>query len=284
MISVCVAGATGWTGKVVAEAILSDSGLELVSAVGRSSAGQDLGRAWGGDNLGIPVYATVGEALKGCDVLVDYTSFASIREHTLTAIEQGVHVVVGSSGLSKEDLTLIDERASAARVGVFAAGNFSVTATLMQMAALLVAPHLPSWEILDYASATKPDSPSGTARELAERLGEIKHPVVDRPIAETGGAVEARGTTVAGTQVHSVRLPGFQLATELVFGLPHERLILRAEGSNHPEQFVPGTLLAIHKVPDLIGVTRELAELLLTSSERSSGVRRIKGQRSARRT
>lgn len=265
MISVCVAGATGWTGRAIAEGVLADPGLALVSAVGRRAAGQDLGVAWGAGHLGIPVHGTVAEALNGCDVLVDYTSYAAIREHTLTAIEHGVHVVVGSSGLSKEDLALIEERASAAGVGVFAAGNFSVTATLMQMAALLVAPHLPSWEIVDYASATKPDSPSGTARELAERLGEIKHPVVDRPIAETGGAVEARGTTVAGTQVHSVRLPGYELATELTFALPHERLVLRQESAHHPEQFVPGTLLAIHRVTALTGVSRDFAELLLTS-------------------
>lgn len=266
MISVCVAGATGWTGRAIAEAIIADPGLELTSAVARSAAGQDLGQAWGTGHLDIPVHGTVAEALSGCDVLVDYTSYAAIREHTLTAIERGVHVVVGSSGLSSEDLALIDERASAARVGVFAAGNFSITATLMQLAALLVAPHLPSWEIVDYASATKPDSPSGTARELAERLGEIKHPVVDRAISETGGAVEARGTTVAGTQVHSVRLPGYELATELIFGLPHERLILRHESGHDPAQFVPGTLLAIRRVPALPGVTRDLAQLLLTSA------------------
>lgn len=265
MISVCVAGATGWTGRAIAEAIIADPGLELISSVSRSAAGQDLGEAWGTGHLGIPVYGTVAEALKGCDVLVDYTSYATIREHTLTAVEQGVHVVVGSSGLSKEDLAVIDERASAAGVGVFAAGNFSITATLMQLAALLVAPHLPSWEIVDYGSATKPDSPSGTARELAERLGEIKHPVVDRAITETGGAVEARGTTVGGTQIHSVRLPGYELATELIFALPHERLILRQESAHHPEQFAPGTLLAIHHVTALTGVTRDLAQLLLTS-------------------
>jgi len=263
VISVCVAGATGWTGRAVAEAVIAEPGLELVSAVGRSSAGQDLGIAWGTGHLGIPVHGTVAEALAGCDVLVDYTSYAAIKEHTLTAVDKGVHVVVGSSGLSKEDLELIDARATAAGVGVFAAGNFSLTATLMQLAALLVAPHLPSWEIVDYASATKPDSPSGTARELAERLGEIRHPVVERPVAETGGAVEARGTTVAGTQVHSVRLPGYQLATELIFGLPHERLIIRAEGDHHPAQFVPGTLLAVRKVHTSTGLTRDLAELLL---------------------
>jgi 4-hydroxy-tetrahydrodipicolinate reductase len=266
MISVCVAGATGRTGRAVAEAVIADPGLELVSAVSRTHAGQDLGDVWGIGSRGIPVHGTVAGAVTAGQVLVDYTSYAAIREHTLTAIERGAHVVVGSSGLSGEDLAVIDERARAAQVGVFAAGNFSLTVTLMQMAALAVAPHLPSWEIVDYASATKPDSPSGTARELAERLGEIKRPVLDLPVAETGGAVEARGATVGGAQVHSVRLPGYELATEVIFGLPHERLVLRHEGGSDPAQYVAGTLLAIRHVPAITGVSRDLAQLLFKNA------------------
>ncbi len=267
MINVCIAGATGWTGRAVAAAVMDSADLELRSAVARSAAGSDLGRAWGEAGNGVPVYGTVAEALDGCDVLVDYTSYASIREHTLIAIDRGVHVVVGSSGLSKEELAEIDSRAKDSGVGVFAAGNFSITATLMQMAALAVAPHLPSWEIIDYASATKPDSPSGTSRELAEGLAEIKRPYVARPIAETGGIVEARGATVAGTQIHSVRLPGYELATEVVFGLPHERLIIRHESGHDASQFVDGTLLAIRKVVETVGVVRGLAALLPSIEE-----------------
>ena len=267
MINVCVAGATGWTGRAVAAAVMDAADLELHSAVARSAAGSDLGRAWGEAANGVPVYGTVEEALDGCDVLVDYTSYAAIREHTLIAVDRGVHVVVGSSGLSKQDLAEIDSRAKDRGVGVFAAGNFSITATLMQMAALAVAPHLPSWEIIDYASAIKLDSPSGTSRELAESLGEIKRPHVEMPIAETGGHVEARGATVAGTQIHSVRLPGYELATELVFGLPHERLIIRQESDHDASQFVDGTLLAIRKVVTTVGVVRGLASLLLSDEQ-----------------
>jgi 4-hydroxy-tetrahydrodipicolinate reductase len=266
MIRVCVAGATGWTGSTVASAVVDADDLTLRSAVARSAAGSDLGRAWGKADNGVPVFGTVAEALDGCDVLVDYTSYASIREHTLIAVDRGIHVVVGSSGLSTGDLAEIDGRARKNGVGVFAAGNFSITATLMQLAALAVAPHLPSWEIIDYASATKPDSPSGTSRELAESLAEIKQPYVDRPIAETGGLVEARGATVAGTQIHSVRLPGYELAAEVIFGLPHERLIIRHESGHDATQFVDGTLLAIRKVVASVGVTRGLAALLLTGS------------------
>src|SRR5438045_2469675 len=82
-------------------------------------------------------------------------------------------------------------------VGAVAAGNFSVTAAMMLAGAELAARHLPRWEIVDYAVSTKPDAPSGTARELAERLAEIGEPPVDVPVDQVAGHPEARGATVA---------------------------------------------------------------------------------------
>jgi 4-hydroxy-tetrahydrodipicolinate reductase len=130
------------------------------------------------------------------------------------------------------------------------------------MAAVLAAKHLPSWEIIDYAEAGKPDAPSGTSRELAERLGDVAQPVVQRPIAETAGPVEARGAAVAGAQIHSVRLPGFTLSTEVVFGLPDERLVIRHDSGTSPAPYVAGTLLAVRAVPGLTGLVRGLSALL----------------------
>src|SRR6202008_5207797 len=99
---------------------------------------------------------------------------------------------------------LIDSTARAHGVGVISAGNFSLTAAVRLRAATEAARHLDAWEIVDYASAGKPDAPSGTARELAERVGEVRHPTLGHPLAEVVGPREARGATVAGSQVHSV--------------------------------------------------------------------------------
>jgi 4-hydroxy-tetrahydrodipicolinate reductase len=171
--------------------------------------------------------------------------------------------VVGSSGLGADDFAEIEAAALEHEVGVIAAGNFSVTAALAQADALLAAKHLPSWEIVDYASATKPDAPSGTARELAERLAEIRSPEVAVPIAETSGRVEARGANIAGSQVHSVRLPGFSVSTEIVFGLPDERLTIRHDAGPSAAPYVGGTLLAARAVTGRPGLTRGLDTLLL---------------------
>ena len=204
-LSVCIAGATGWTGPALARGVLDAPDLSLRSAVSRSAAGRDLGEALGGDALGVPVFAGVAEALDGIDVLVDYTSATAVKANVMAAIDAGVAVVIGSSGLTADDFAEIDAAARERSVGVVASGNFSLTAAMCQAGALLAARHLPQWEVIDYASATKPDVPSGTARELAERLGEVRRPELGHPIEDLHGPREARGATAAGAQVHPAR-------------------------------------------------------------------------------
>ncbi len=261
-LTVCIAGATGWTGRALVPAVLAAPDLTLGSAVSRSAAGRDLGEALGGEPLGVPVHASVSEALDGVDVVVDYTSATAVKANALAAIGAGVAVVIGSSGLTADDLGEIDAAARERSVGVVASGNFSLTAAMCQAAALLAARHLPQWEVIDYASATKPDVPSGTARELAERLGEVRTPAIGVPVEEIHGPREARGAAVAGTQVHSVRLPSFVVSTEVVFGLPDERLTIRHDAGMTPEPYVAGTLLAVRRAPALVGLTRGLDTLL----------------------
>jgi 4-hydroxy-tetrahydrodipicolinate reductase len=251
-LSICVAGVTGWTGGAVAAAVAEADDLVLRSGVSRSAAGGEL--------HGAPVPASAAEALDGVDVLIDYTSHDVVKTNALTAIERGVAVVIGTSGLTAEEFAEIDAAARGRAVGVVAAGNFSLTAAMAQAAALLAARHLPYWEVIDYASATKPDAPSGTARELAERLGSAR---VERPVSETAGAPEARGATIGGTQVHSLRLPSFSVSTEVVFALPDERLSIRHDAGSSAAPYVAGTLLAARAAPGTVGLVRGLDTLLL---------------------
>jgi 4-hydroxy-tetrahydrodipicolinate reductase len=173
-----------------------------------------------------------------------------------------VAVVVGSSGLTADDYAEIDERARAAGVGVIAAGNFSLLAALLLRFAEQAARHVAAWEIIDYAKDAKPDVPSGTAREVAERLGAVRPPASPVPPGDVLGPTEARGATVAGTQIHSVRLPSFVVSTEVVFGAPGERLILRHDPGESPAPYIAGTLVAIRAVGGRVGLTRGLDSLL----------------------
>ena len=104
--------------------------------------------------------------------------------------------------------------------------------------------------------------PSGTARELAETLAQVRAPARALPLAELKGPAEARGAEIGGARVHSVRLPSFVVTTEVVFGGPGERLIMRHDPGLTPAPYVAGTLLAVRKVADAVGVRRGLDSLL----------------------
>jgi 4-hydroxy-tetrahydrodipicolinate reductase len=173
-----------------------------------------------------------------------------------------VHVVIGSSGLAADDYAELDRLARDNGVGVVAAGNFSVMAAILRRAAAMAAEHVPQWEIIDYAADDKPDVPSGTSRELAETLAHVRAPEVTVPIADLLGPVEARGTDVSGTRIHSLRLPSFVVTTEVVFAGPGERLVMRHDPGLTPQPYVGGTLLAVRRVGDQVGLRRGLDSLL----------------------
>ena len=160
MLRVLIAGVTGWTGVPLAAAVEAADDLALAGGIARRGAD----------------HASVQEALAAteADVLVDFTKRRRRARATSTPRSPaGLHVVVGTSGLTADDYAEIDAAARAAGRGVIAAGNFSVLAATLLHAATLAARHVSHWEVIDYGSAGKPDVPSGTSRELAERLAEV---------------------------------------------------------------------------------------------------------------
>src|ERR1041384_5285885 len=124
-LKVCVAGATGWGGNPLCGTIAAADDLNLVGAVSRTHAGQSLSELTGDARLDLKISGSVAEALlASTDVLVDYTKADVVKTNVMTAINKGVHVVIGSSGLTNEDFVEINEAASAQKVGVIASGNF----------------------------------------------------------------------------------------------------------------------------------------------------------------
>jgi 4-hydroxy-tetrahydrodipicolinate reductase len=248
MLRVLIAGITGWAGAPLARAVDAAPDLELVGGIARQGA----------DHASVTDAVAAVEA----DVLVEYTSAAAVRANVDAALAGGLHVVVGSSGLSEADYAELDAAARAAGRGVVAAGNFSILAATLLHAATVAAAHVEHWEVIDYGSAGKPDAPSGTSRELAERLAAVHEPAAADHDADLIGPPEARGASVAGTRVHSLRLPGYALSTDIVLATPHERLVIRHEAGASAEPYIAGTLLAIRRVPEVKGVLRGLDKLL----------------------
>ena len=264
-IRVTLAGATGKVGKALAIAIAKAKDLELSGAVARSSAGQDLASIIG-TGASITIAETLAEALDTpSDVLVDYTKPQAVKAHVLAALAAGRHVVIGTSGLSADDFDEIDRSAELHGRGVIAAGNFSITATLLRRFALEAARYVPDVEIIDYAPGSKSDVPSGTARELAEFLAPVRGAATALPVRGLSGLPATRGASI-GTpepvQVHSLRMPSYALSCEVIFGADNERLTLRHDAGSAPTPYVAGTLLAIRKVAGFVGLRRGLDSIL----------------------
>jgi 4-hydroxy-tetrahydrodipicolinate reductase len=268
MIRVVLAGVTGWVGRALLPAIVASDDLKLVAAVARKAAGRDAGEAIGIAPLAITIAASMAEALKTpSDVVVDYTKPDSVGRNTLEAIAAGRHVVVGASGLGADDYAAIDQAAREKNVGVLAAGNFSITATLLKRFALEAARYVPDVEIIDYASAGKPDVPSGTGRELAETLSAVRGAGTSTPVDRLAGIPATRGAAVGngphgGVRLHAVRMPSFVLSVEAIFGADNERLVLRHDAGSSAAPYVAGTLLAIRHVGERPGLRRGLDTLM----------------------
>jgi 4-hydroxy-tetrahydrodipicolinate reductase len=262
-LRVCLAGATGWAGSELSRGIFDASDMELVAAISRSHAGQILGEAIGIERLTAPVFATVEDALKTKpDVFVEYTKPDVAKAHVLSALKSGAHVVIGTSGLSNETYQEINEIALEVKRGVLAVGNFALTVVLLQKFAEMAAKYIPHWEIIDYAHSDKKDAPSGTARELANRLSTIQESHLDVPLDEIEGLKESRGVRLHGSQVHSIRLPGYVISIDIIFGMPDQKLILRHESGSSAKPYVSGALLAIREVRKLVGLHRGLDSVM----------------------
>lgn len=262
-LRICVAGATGWAGSALARGIFTAEDMELVASISRSHAGKSLGEAIGLEELTTPVFGSADEALKTRpDVFVEYTKPDAAKSHILSALKHGAHVVVGTSGLSNEDYEEIDGLAKAVSRGVLAVGNFALTVVLLQKFAEMASKYIPHWEIIDYAHADKKDVPSGTARELANRLSKIREAALDVPLEKIEGPLETRGARLQGTQVHSIRLPGYVISIDAIFGMPDQKLILRHESGTSAEPYVNGALLAIREVGRLVGLHRGLDSVM----------------------
>ncbi|MBI1278238.1 MAG: 4-hydroxy-tetrahydrodipicolinate reductase [Anaerolineaceae bacterium] len=262
-IRVCLAGISGWAGSTLAKGINQTDDIEVVAGVSRQQAGRSLSEVLDLANIKGIISASAEEALAiPCDVFVEYTKPDVAKSNVLAALRHGAHVVIGTSGLTDADYAEINEAALQQGKGVLAVGNFSMAVVLLQKCAELVAKYIPQYEIIDYASAGKKDSPSGTVRELAYRLSQIQPPQNIVPIDQTQGPLESRGVTLNGVQVHSLRLPGHVISAEVLFGDLDQRLSIRYDAGISAEAYVEGALLAIRKVGTFVGLKRGLDSVM----------------------
>ncbi len=269
-IPVVVNGAAGKMGREVVKAVAAAPDMNLVGAVDRNPAiqGQDIGELAGIDALEVPVVNDLQATLvlatqeRQPPVMVDFTHPDSIYENIRAAIAYGVRPVVGTTGLSPEQIADLADFADKASVGVAIVPNFSIGIVLLQQAAIRASQYFDHVEIIELHHNQKADAPSGTAIQTAQLLEELGKPFNPPSVTETEKLPGARGTkTEEGIRIHSVRLPGLIAHQEVIFGAPGQIYTLRHDTSDRA-CYMPGVLLAIRQILQLKSLIYGLEKLL----------------------
>lgn len=241
-IKVGVLGAKGRMGATVCEAVSASEDCELVAALDINDSLSDL-------------------VSNGAEVVVDFTTPASIEANLKFLAENNIHAVVGTTGFDADKLASVEEQFSASKANVVIAPNFGLAAVLMMQFAAKAAPHFDSVEIIELHHPRKADAPSGTARRTAEMIAEARAGMAAMPDATSNSIPGARGANVSGIPIHSIRAQGLVAHQEVLFGGPGESLTIRHDSYDR-ESFMPGVLLAVRKVSQTPGLTYGLEHLL----------------------
>jgi 4-hydroxy-tetrahydrodipicolinate reductase len=244
-IRIGVTGARGRMGQTVCRAVDAAEDMELVAMV---DAGDWL--------------FSIADA--GAQVMVDFTHPDVVMDNIRFAVDQNIHTVVGTTGMTADRLdTVRDWLKDTPELGVIVAPNFAIGAVLAMRFAQIAAPFYPSAEVIEMHHPGKVDAPSGTATRTAELIAAARREAQtgDMPDATSQAAEGARGTLVDGVPVHSVRLAGLVAHQEVLFGTTGETLTVRHD-SLLRESFMPGVLMAVRQVAQRPGLTVGLEPLL----------------------
>jgi len=248
-------------GKEVITAVCADKELDIAGAVDKKAVEEYLSLP-GGLGL-IPITRDVEPMLHRVkpEVMVDFTHPEGVMENIRTAISHGVIPVVGTTGLSQQNLREIEELCKQHNSGAFIAPNFAIGANLMIHFARLASRFFDVAEIIELHHDAKADAPSGTAMKTAEEMLASRGRPFDRPATAKTFVEGVRGGDMGGITVHSVRLPGLVAHQEVLFGGLGQTLLIRHDSISR-ESFMPGVIMAIKEAPKIQGLVVGLDKLM----------------------
>ena len=232
-------------GRTICACIAAEDDLELVAAVDPHAAGEIV--------AGVTVASQLDALTEsGAEVVIDFTVADAARATVPWLAAHGIHAVVGTTGLTDDDLEAF--RAAFTASNCFVASNFAISAVLMMRFAELAAPYFETAEIIELHHNTKADAPSGTAVTTAKRMAAASAqwaPDLTTHVVFPGAR---GGEGPAGIRIHSVRLRGVQAHQEVIFGTAGQSLTIRQDSYDN-SSYMPGIVLACKKVGSVPGLT-----------------------------
>ena len=234
MIKVAVCGALGKMGKEDVQAVTNCPDTELVAKIDIAGA----------------EFKTIEEAYKSCkiDILVDFTQPSSIFENAKYCLNNGIKIVIGTTGLSDEQISELKTLSREKNTGCLIAPNFSTGAVLMMMFARQASKYFDNAEIIELHHNQKKDAPSGTSIKTAAMMAEVKTDFTKDNCPETETIEGARGgNSYSNIHIHSVRMPGYIASQEVIFGSQGQIMTIRHDTMDR-KCYMQGVLLAVKHV------------------------------------
>lgn len=234
MINVAVCGANGKMGQEVIKAVEADDNMTLVAKI----------------DIKDGEFATIKDAKNSVkiDVLVDFTQPKSIYENALYCLNNGINIVVGTTGLSDEEIDELKNLAQKTGLGCLIAPNFSTGAVLMMKFAQMASKYFDNAEIIELHHNQKKDAPSGTAVKTALMMAGENTNFTTGNCQEVETIKGARGAnSYNNIHIHSVRMPGYIASQEVIFGASGQILTIRHDSMNR-ECYMDGVLRAVRYV------------------------------------
>ncbi len=262
-IRVVVNGVCGRMGQLVAQTVRDASDLLLVGGADPVGAGSDLGERVLGRRSGMIIESAMTAAISRADphVIVDFTAPDAVLQNVREAISRKVACVVGTTGLSEDNLAEIARRCDEAETPAIVAPNFSIGACLMMRFAQEAATRYEYAQITEMHHPGKKDAPSGTALMTAQRMADARGSAMQSPQPELVGLEGVLGGQVGGIGVHAARMDGVVADQKVILGGPGETLSIEHRTTSR-ECFMPGVLLAVRNVLQQKGLVVGLEKLL----------------------
>lgn len=260
---ILVNGACGRMGREVVKTVVSETDDLLVGVCDQTNLGQNIMEFLSLDGDEIIIKADLLQTIKETepDLIIDFTTPSVIMENIKIGLENGINMIVGTTGITEVDLKIIKKMANDNQANALIVPNFAIGAILMMRFAAEAARYLDDVEIIELHHDQKVDSPSGTAIKTAELINKNRRNLAVNNVAGIEKLSGARGADASGIRIHSVRLPGLIAHQEVIFGTEGQSLLFKHDSYNR-RSFMSGVKLAIDKIDDISGLVYGLENIM----------------------
>ena len=263
MKKIAMFGICGKMGTSMAKELLKEKDMEVICGFDKLNVEKDMGYVLGIGENNKKIFNRYKDVRNlNPDLIIDFTNAEAASETIAWALDEGIDIIVGTTGFKKDGLVKIEEKANKSGSKVFIVPNFSIGAVLMIKISQMIAKYFDGCEIIELHHDKKKDAPSGTSIFTAQQISKTKEfNSVKLKDGETETVGGSRGAFSDGIHIHSVRLPGFLAHQNVIFGTQGQTLSIKHDSIDR-SSFYPGLLLAVRKINKMQNYTYGLDKIL----------------------